>query len=173
MEINPDSPATATNKWLIVLRGPPAAGKSAVASALVQKLGSQSCISINLDDLSPPPNFAASMKYQYVVGELFSGRHHSANPKTWLYHYRGAGYKELSVALDVDYDIGLQRYNSDPKRKYNPYWTRALFDTQHKRFYTESKFVNFSKVTGINETRIDVNTKTPTEVADEIIAGLA
>jgi thymidylate kinase len=163
----------AKRKWLIVLRGVPAAGKSSVAESLIRKLGNSKCANINLDDINPPPDFSGTLKFPYVIGELFSGQHHSANPATWLHHYRSADYDELSVVLKVSYDIGLARYKADRKRQANPqYWTDSRFEIQYDRFQNEDKFRGFSAKIGMKEIEIDVDNMTPDQVADEIIGHL-
>lgn len=158
------------DRWLVIIRGVPAVGKSTVADAL-EKMLPEPTVDLNLDDQPPKfPGFERAHNSRFVVGHLYSGSNRTASPKTWLDEFGRRGFHILSVVLDIDLERGWARLANDPKRKNNPYWSRRNYEGCFWRFYNESKLVNFEKSAGIDAgLRIDASDMKPKDIARRIL----
>lgn len=163
------------HKYLIILRGPPTAGKTEVECALEKILGPPDCFFLRLDKAEsdlPPNTYTDSMAKRYVLAEIYSGREHLYTPLMWMDRYKQQGRKILSVCLDLDFRTGMvreqQRINEgkDASGGLNN-WIVLFF-----RFYTDPDMTKFAERAGVRETRVDTRGKDPAAIAREILATL-
>jgi uridine kinase len=66
-------------RYLIILRGPPGAGKTTVSRHIINRLGPEKAVILYLDEVSTEEfelNVQQALSKEYVVGELFFGNSH-------------------------------------------------------------------------------------------------
>jgi shikimate kinase len=162
--------STDTTRWLVILRGPTGVGKSKVAESLRKTLHMPAYCVINLDNPFPPPNLTQTLQCQYVIAEVYSGGDNTANPESWVGYYTTRGYRVLSIVLDADLDIVIQRNISDTERPPRPI---ELITRLHRSFYEEQKFQDFANAAKIEEFRINTNRRDSDWIASEIRSELS
>lgn len=88
---------------LKILRGPAGCGKSKVYGGLKNKISIDNCF-LNLDEINKEPfekNIKKALKYECIIGEMFSGNGHTTNPGSWIKRFNNKDYKIFSFILKV------------------------------------------------------------------------
>ena len=163
------------SKYLVVLRGPPTAGKTEVEGALERMLGPEDCFFLRLDTVErnlPPNTYADSMAKRYVLAEIYSGQEHLYTPLIWMDRYKQEGREILSVCLDLDFRTGLTREQQRINEGRDASGGLSNWIGMFFRFYTDPDMTKFATRAGIREIRIDMRGKDVDAVAREILAAL-
>lgn len=167
------------DRYLIILRGVPGAGKTQVAKVILGRIG-EKAVRWNLDDYAPDPEqgaFDAKIKQMvgktYIVGELYSGRKHTSDPTYWIDHFKG-GYSITSFVLQVSEPKGYANACDSRHTSWHPE-TRTVYDNSYNRFQEHLKNNTFASKAGIKEVFIDAEDGNWERLASEVLklSGLA
>ena len=113
-----------SDRKFILLRGYPAAGKTRTTAELKKKLEQKGTEAVRIDLDSNAPDVEESKFWEeikkatlakVVLGELFSGRWHSEDPKRWMGSFKK--YEFHCFLLDVSLQTGFIRVN-DSRRDF-------------------------------------------------------
>lgn len=154
-------------RWLIILRGVPGVGKSAIAKGLIRQLDSRKVYCLNMDEIRPielAQNINASLQYDYVIAHVYSGRRNVSEPTWWISRFKDAGYHIISFRLEISREAGKKRCLSRPGEWLN----EAEYLLRWDRFQ-RSPFTDFAQKAAIEEIAIDAETNSEDITCAEIL----
>jgi hypothetical protein len=173
-EATPTAPEQDTKRRvLFILRGVPGAGKTQVARVLLERLGTQA-FRANLDDYAPANELkrfeeliSRAMEYQYVVGELYSGRDHTSDPAGWVDKFKN-DYDIHSFVLDISEERGYLNACDSRHTSHSPP-SRSDYSSRYRRFYEWQRQNLFASRAGVPEHRIDAENCDWERIAVEVL----
>lgn len=152
-------------KWLIILRGVPGVGKSTTADKLVQSLGINAATALNMDIIEEDQinrNIKASLKFQYVIAHIYSGRQNTYDPAGWISRFRKERFQTISFVLSIGLDSGMKRcLHRDKTRTEDEYgclWNR----------FEKPPFSDFAKRADVKEIGINAE-QSPDAICNQIL----
>jgi len=165
---------------LIILRGPQCSGKTEVSQRLRETLDKKhkerTCLlklnEINTERFKKSLNEALDKKYKYVVGELNCGDSHNTDPRTWLQRFKDKHYQIVSFVLVAGKQVRLQRCKNDPKRSPFDKIDESFFNHDSEIFERHEHDRIFYKRSGLHETTLNTENKSPPQLASEILRNI-
>ena len=162
---------------LIILRGPQCSGKTEVSQRLRETLDKKhkerTCLlklnEINTERFKKSLNEALDKKYKYVVGELNYGNSNNTYQRTWLQRFKDKHYQIVSFVLVGGKQVRLQRCKNDPKRSPFDKIDESFFNHDSEIFERHEYDRIFYKKSGLPEITLNTESKSPSELANEIL----
>jgi len=165
---------------LIILRGPQCSGKTEVSQRLRETLDEKhkkrtyllKLNEINTERFKKALNEALDKKYKYVVGELNCGDSHNTDPRSWLQRFKDKHYQIVSFVLVGGKQVRLHRCKNDPKRSPFDKIDESLFNHDSEVFERHEHDRIFYKKSGLRETTLNTENKSPSQLANEILRSI-
>jgi hypothetical protein len=163
---------------LIILRGPQCSGKTELSQRLRETLYKKhkkrtyllNLNQINTERFKKALNGALDKRYKYVIGELNYGDSHSTDPRTWLQSFKDKHYQINSFVLVGGKQVRLQRCKNDPKRSPFDKIDESFFNHDSEIFDRLEHDRIFYKQSGLHETTLNTEYKSPSQLANEILS---
>jgi thymidylate kinase len=154
---------------LIILRGPPGAGKKTIRDLLMKRLGTDRTYDLDLDwtgEEFRTTYLAQALDKENIIGRLFYGASLTKQPEEWISKFKDSGYVILSVVLSASLETYIQRVQT----RGHDYKDR---EEMQRHFKTFQEIKNtFAGRAGVEEIIVTTEGKTSQDVADEILEHL-